>query len=300
MVNPSQPLLVADCHHTAQLVALWLHGKAQKTQKAYEYDVRCFVAFLTLQSPSKTQLNDADLRTVVLNDVQDFDDYLKGKGLAESTRSRRLAAIKSLLAFGKKIGYLTYNVGAAVQLPKLKNTLAQRILTELEVMTMVALTSKVRDRLLIQFLYYTGARVGEVAELRWCDIQPNRDGFGQVTLYGKGDETRTVIIPTSVYQGLLSLREDSSPESAVFVSRKGKQPLKTWRIEDIVREAGERAGIAGSVSPHWLRHSHASHSLDRGAAPQLVQQTLGHKSLDTTTRYAHARPSDSSGLYLMR
>ena len=183
-------------------------------------------------------------------------------------------------------------------LPKPKDTLAERILTELEVMTMVALTPQGRERLLIQFLYYTGARVGEVAKLTWRDIQPNRDGQGQVTLYGKGQETRTVIIPASLYQGLLGMRGDNNPEAAVFVSRKGKKPLQDRQIRKIVKEAAARAGIAGSVSPHWLRHSHASHSLDRGAAPQLVQKTLGHKSLDTTTRYAHARPSDSSGLYL--
>jgi integrase/recombinase XerD len=287
-----------DCTSTAQLVALWLHGKTPLTQRAYEYDVRCLIAFLNHQSPEQVRLSDGDLRRVTLNDVQAFDDFLLEKGLSDTSRARRLAAIKSLLSFGQKIGYLDFNVGSAVALPKPKDTLAERILTELEVMTMVALTPQGRERLLIQFLYYTGARVGEVAKLTWRDIQPNRDGQGQVTLYGKGQETRTVIIPASLYQGLLGMRGDNNPEAAVFVSRKGKKPLQDRQIRKIVKEAAARAGIAGSVSPHWLRHSHASHSLDRGAAPQLVQKTLGHKSLDTTTRYAHARPSDSSGLYL--
>lgn len=63
-----------------------------------------------------------------------------------------------------------------------------------------------RDRLLIQFLYYTGARVGEVAQLRWRDIRANRDGRGQVTLFGKGEKSKTVLILKKVYEALLSLR----------------------------------------------------------------------------------------------
>ena len=297
-VTGEHPQLIADCGQTAQLVSLWLHGKTPLTQRAYEYDVRCFVAFLTNQAPAQTRLADGDLRRVTLNDVQAFADFLASQGLSKASRSRRLAALKSLLSFGQKIGYLDYNVGSSLKLPKPKNTLAQRILSELEVMTLIALTPPGRNRLLIQFLYYTGARVGEVALLRWSDLQPNREGQGQVTLSGKGEETRTVIIPAPLYRELLAMREDNHPDAAVFASRKGKKPLRERQISQIVADAGRRAGIQGSVSPHWLRHSHASHSLDRGAAPQLVQKTLGHKSLDTTTRYAHARPHDSSGLYL--
>jgi len=297
-VKRDSPRPIANCANTAQLVSLWLHGKTAQTQRAYEYDARCFIAFLTNQSPDLTRLADWDLRQVALNEVQAFEDFLEEQGLSPSSRARRLAAIKSLLSFGQKIGYLDFNVGSSVKLPKPKNTLAQRILTELEVMTIVALTPPGRDRLIIQLLYYTGARVGEVALLTWKDVQPNRDGQGQVTLYGKGNETRTVIIPATLYQGLLEMRSDNNPDAAVFVSRKGKKPLQERQIRKIVVDAAALAGITGSVSPHWLRHSHASHSLDRGAAPQLVQKTLGHKSLDTTTRYAHARPNDSSGLYL--
>jgi len=66
----------------------------------------------------------------------------------------------------------------------------------------------------------------------------------------------------------------------------------------IVRAAAHRAGIDANVSPHWLRHAHASHSLDRGAPIHLVQTTLGHASIATTGRYLHARPQDSSARYL--
>jgi site-specific recombinase XerD len=67
----------------------------------------------------------------------------------------------------------------------------------------------------------------------------------------------------------------------------------------IVKKAAARAGIKKPVSPHWMRHAHASHALERGAPIHLVQATLAHSSISTTGRYLHARPSDSSSRYLL-
>lgn len=87
----------------------------------------------------------------------------------------------------------------------------------------------------------------------------------------------------------------------MFVSRSGK-PLNRSRINVIVAQAASKAGLpqADQVSPHWLRHAHATHSLERGAGIHLVAETLGHSSVAVTGRYLHARPSDSSSLYLPR
>jgi integrase/recombinase XerD len=289
---------IAEVNSTAQLVALWLHQMRPQTSRTYEYDIRCLIGFLVGKSPQQTQLNDAELQSLTLNDLYAFADYLETQGLAASTRKRRLAAVKSLLSFGQFCGYLDVNLGARYKLPKVKNTLARRILSEMEVMTMIALTPPGRARLVIQFFYYTGARVGEVEGLTWRDIGPGRDGQGIVTLFGKGGTTRTVIIPEKLYQDLLDSRVGKHPKEPVFVSRKGQKPLRARQLRKIVADAAKRAGIAEAVSPHWLRHSHGTHSLERGAPPQLTQRTLGHASLETTSKYLHARPSDSSGLYL--
>ena len=72
------------------------------------------------------------------------------------------------------------------------------------------------------------------------------------------------------------------------------KPLVTWVVA-----AAKRAKLSTAVSAHWLRHAHASHALDRGAPVHVVQTTLGHASLATTTRYSHARPGDSSARYLV-
>ena len=88
----------------------------------------------------------------------------------------------------------------------------------------------------------------------------------------------------------------------MFVSRKkqGREAARlgeaqVWRI---VRKAARRAGIELNVSPHWMRHAHGSHALDRGAPIHLVQATLGHSSIATTGKYLHARPKESSSRFL--
>jgi site-specific recombinase XerD len=84
----------------------------------------------------------------------------------------------------------------------------------------------------------------------------------------------------------------------VFRSRKGGGTLDKSAVHCVVMAAAERAGLSAEVSAYWLRHAHASHSLDRGAPIHLVQQRLGHASVATTGRDPHARPIDSSARYL--
>ena len=91
-------------------------------------------------------------------------------------------------------------------------------------------------------------------------------------------------------------RGAAKAEELVFQTRSGK-PLDRGRVRVILRRAAQRAGVTDSVSPHWLRHAHASHALDHGAPIHLVQATLGHASVATTGRYLHARPTDSSARY---
>ena len=108
--------------------------------------------------------------------------------------------------------------------------------------------------------------------------------------------TVATCLSSAVSEQLLGLGEDASDDAPVFPSRKGGS-LDTRQVHRIVRAAGDRVGVEG-VSPHWLRHAHASHALERGAPIHLVQATLGHASVATTGVYLHARPTESSGRYL--
>ena len=268
-----------------QLLALWLHGRSPATQRAYRSDSNRFLRFVG-----------KPLRSIKLPDVQAFADSIADR--APATQSRAINVVKSLLSFGHRVGYLPFNVAAAVKAPPAKDTRAERILPESDIQRMLALERHPRNRVILRLLYGAGLRVSELCGLKQRDCQPREDA-GQVTVFGKGGKTRTVLLPVSVWQDLEALNgEGSNPDVPVFRSRKKGGHLTAAQVWRIVRAAARRAGIEAGVSPHWLRHGHASHALDRGAPIHLVQATLGHASVATTGRYLHARPKDSSGRYL--
>ena len=194
---------------------------------------------------------DLPLSEVKLQHFWDWVDHLKEKGALPATQARKLAAVKSLFSFAHRIGYLPFNVGAAVTLPKIPEKLSERILTESDIHQILAQAS-------------------------------------------------TLVIPASVWKELMELKsETESTESnqPVFRSRKGGS-LSRQQIWRIVRNAAKSAGFDQNISPHRLRHAHASHALDHGAPVHLVKESLGHQSLTTTSKYAHARPDESSSKYI--
>jgi integrase/recombinase XerD len=178
----------------------------------------------------------------------------------------------------------------------MRETLADRILTESEVEQLLAAERHPRNRVILHLFYISGMRVSELAALRWSDLQERNEGR-QVTVFGKGGKTRTVLLPLATWLMLVSTRGAAGDEQPVFPSRRGGH-LHPSQLLRIVQKAAKRAGIEKPVSPHWFRHSHASHALDRGAPIHLVQTTLGHASVATTSHYLHSRPKESSSTYL--
>jgi integrase/recombinase XerD len=174
-----------------------------------------------------------------------------------------------------------------LRLPSVRNSLAERILPEADLHRLLSLEPEERNRVLLILIYASGVRRGEVAGLRWRDLQAAGES-GQITVFGKGGKTRSIQLPDSVWKQLRKLRGKSSADDVVFPSRKKGKPLTESAIWRIVKQAAVRAGLELPVSPHWLRHAHASHALDRGAPIHLVQATLGHASITTTGRYLHA------------
>jgi integrase/recombinase XerD len=273
----------AQAESDEHLLAMWLHGKSSQSQRAYMGDIAAFRAFVG-----------KPLRQVTLGDVQAFQDNLAN--LAPASQARRIKAVKSLISFAHTLGYLAFNVGAPVKAPAVKNKLAERILDERAVSEMIYSEPNPRNRALLRLLYFGGLRISEVCGLRVRDLQP-RDDTGQVTVFGKGGQTRIVLLKASAWRDLDPLRS-TDPDVPVFRSRKGGGPLDPSMVHRIVKAAALRASLSPEVSAHWLRHAHVSHALDNGAPAHLVQATVGHASLATTSRYAHARPGDSSSRYL--
>lgn len=274
----------------SQLIDLWIKASdSAHTRRAYRQAVDSFFGFAG-----------RGLAEATLVSLQAYKDYLVGQveqgDLRPASVNAQLAAIKSLLTYAHEVGYLKVNAGRAIRLLKLPDTLAARIIEQADMQAIIALESNARNHALLTMLYYTGARVSEICGITWGNVTARRKA-GQVTLYGKGGKTRAVKLPLRVWDMLQSLRPESAcDDMPVFISRKGG-PLDSSQVHRIVRAAGCRAGF-DNISPHWFRHAHASHSLDRGCPVHVLRDTLGHASLATTSRYAHARPNESSSDYL--
>lgn len=273
----------AQADTDARLIELWLHCRNGLTASAYRADVTNFFGFV-----------DKTIRNVTIGDLQAWVDQLAG---APASRARRLAAVKSLLTFATRVNYVPFNVGAAVRAPIVTRVLAERILSEQDVIRMLALERDQRDHALIRLLYLAALRISELCRLKWKDCKI-RKGGGQVTVVGKRNKVRAIVLPDSMWREMVALKGKAGPDDPVFRSRQGGH-LDPMSVQRLVKAAAIRAGLPKTVSPHWLRHAHVSHALDRGVNPVLVRDTAGHSSLKVTSEYSHARPSESSALFLI-
>lgn len=267
-----------------RLIGLWLHRRPATTARAYRRDAELLLAYVG-----------RPLAELTLDDLQRFADSLEG--LAPASRRRTISAVRHLLRFGHEAGLLPANVGTALRPPRVKNALAERLLTEEETRAVIAAAAEGRDRALLRLLYAGGLRVSEAVGLRWRDLRGRGELGGQITVFGKGGKTRAIVIGPEVWRCLLALRGERGAGAPVFASARGRalSSIQAWRI---VRAAAEAAGVGKAVSPHWLRHAHASHALARGASPALVKATLGHSSLAVTDVYLHVTPEESSALFV--
>jgi integrase/recombinase XerD len=195
--NPPAPQVIAPGTPTAQLIDLWTHGKSKNTAALYRR-----VANLLLTTIDKP------LQWLTLQDFQSFADTLEGKELSPSSRRTYISVVKSLLSFAHRTGLIPVNAAAAVVIPKPKDTLSQKILSELEVLTMIALEPCVRNKLILKTFYYVGLRASELCDLNWEDLSPNGES-GQLLIYGKGGKTRVVLLPKTLYIEILNSRADA-------------------------------------------------------------------------------------------
>lgn len=275
-----------------ELVRMWLHGTPESTQYVYRPVIQHFL--LTVK---KKQIN-----RIGVKELQNYADEFAGQ--KPRTIKRKLTTVSSLFNFAEKLGIIRWNPCRALRLPKIPSDLAERILPAEEIHRMIKMEPDRRNKVLLTILYVAGIRASEASGLRWIDCQQRKDG-GQITVLGKGQKMRSIRLSSKTWQALQSIKpDDARPQDPVFLcdtktKRKGpdevlKLPLSRMRISTIVREAAERAGIEAHVSAHWMRHGHATHAMDNGVPLALISQTLGHESIESTARYLHANPDQSS------
>jgi integrase/recombinase XerD len=275
-----------------EILRSWLASlTSAHTRRNFEVTARRFLA----------ELPAGGLRAATVEDVRDALGRII-KGVSETTGRQYVLRVKSLLGYAHRLGYAPFNAGATIRVRSdARNrgaTLAKRIISEVDVALLVRGARTKRDRVLLEVLYAGGLRVSELSGLTWSDIVARDKGQVQLSVLGKGGIVRQVLLPEAVSRSLLTLRGDAGANDPVFASAKGGGRLTERAILGTVKRAAARAGIEAPISPHWLRHAHASHAIDRGATLPEVQSTLGHGNIATTSGYLHARPESSSGLKL--
>jgi site-specific recombinase XerD len=161
------------------------------------------------------------------------------------------------------------------------------VLSKEEINRMIEVTNNVKHKLILMFLYYAGLRLNEVRNLRWQDIDFDRDSIHIKT--AKGEKERVVFL----HQKLKEMLEvcGVSKQGLVFRSQRGNKYNKRT-IQQIVKNAGKKVGIKKKTTPHTLRHSFATHLLEAGADIRYIQHLLGHKDLKTTQIYTHIANKD--------
>ncbi|ACK73208.1 integrase family protein [Gloeothece citriformis PCC 7424] len=275
---------VSDACTDTQLVSIWLAGKSKTSQNTYASHIKQFLEYVG-KPLKELKLEDMQLWVSSLENSQRYKT---------ATLKLKINTVKSLLTFGQKVGYLQFNIGSAVKPPNPKNELSSRMLSETEVTTLIEKANQnQRDRIILKLMYVCGMRVSEVVGLNWRDLVPNNNG-GLAIVLGKGGKTRVVLIPEKLW---LDIQQLPKTDDAVFISRK-KNRISRKTVHYMIKQYAKQAGINGNVSPHWLRHSHATHSIERGCNLHLLQQSLGHSNLSITSRYLHARPNEGSSQFI--
>jgi integrase/recombinase XerD len=272
----------------ARLVAMFLDGRKENTVKKYTRDLESLFRFLDGRS----------YRSVGLDVLQDWKRSLSG---AAKSVHERVATVRSFYAWSVKIGALRLNPAATLKNETVRERLEERVLSTEERERIIGAAKAERDYAVLQFLFASGCRVSELCDLRAKDLRFKADGSVVVSIYRTKTEQTTsqTYSPASGVPALLrTLVDGRDAESFVFrsngvpsriKSRAGANAdgrLDTTSVWRIVRAAAKRAGIAKRVSPHWFRHSCATHLVETGKLTD-VAQWLGHKNIQTTVRYIH-------------
>jgi tyrosine recombinase XerD len=220
--------------------------------------------------------------------------WLHDEGYAPASVARKLSALRSLLRYLVREGRLVTNPLLLVPAPKAGRRLPNVLtLEEMEALLSAPDGSTplgMRDRCMLEVLYATGLRVGELLALRVDDV----DWVGRsITVMGKGSKQRIVLLGDLAVDALERYLHKARPAlpvdrgcDALFLSHRGT-PLSVRGFHLVLKNHLAAAGITKQVTPHTLRHSFATHLLEGGADLRTVQELLGHSSLSTTQVYTH-------------
>ncbi|MBF0316538.1 MAG: tyrosine-type recombinase/integrase [Nitrospirae bacterium] len=256
------------------------------TLRAYKNDLEGFAAFL--QDIPLPQIDIYDIRGYIANQSQ--------KGMDKNTIARRIASIRAFFKYMYGAGAIEINPAGLANAPKTTRPLP-KFFTVAEVFELIEQVNGldfrgIRDRAILELLYSSGLRVGELASANVNDIDIS---VKRIKVWGKGKKQRFVPIGSHAIKALeLYLKQrqamlsktDSTRSEAFFLNKQGGR-LTERSIYRIVVKYARGIGKDGSVGPHTIRHSFATHLLERGAGLMTILELLGHTSLSATQKYTH-------------
>ncbi len=235
-------------------------------------------------------LNPADLASARPADVSAFVTFLYNRGLKSRSAARALATVRGLYRFLMLEGAVEENPTSVVEVPKSWSPLPH-FLTFEEIDRLLATPNEseragLRDRAMLEVIYATGLRVSELVGLTTDALDLDS---GYVRCMGKGSKERIVPLGDSAVGAVRAYLERGRPKQTcpyLFLNYRGKQLTRAgfWLI---LKAYGKRAGIDKKITPHMIRHSFATHLLERGADLRSVQMMLGHSDISTTQIYTH-------------
>jgi integrase/recombinase XerD len=279
----------------ALLAELRLAGYSPETQKVYRDQLKRFAEWLETATI-------ADLRRVSVADIDAYAAFVRGEAIGDGCRRLRIRAVKRLFAFLAERGRLFLDPAAHLVEPPRPDSLPavvvgveqlKAFLDAPDVTTPLGL----RDRAVLEVLYATGIRVGELAHVELADVQ-----LAEALLtirYGKGGTSRVVPLGRQAVYWLGMYLREARPvlaqrhagTRALFLVRTGR-PLKQPQVREILTKYRTELDLPTALSPHDLRHACATHLLRAGADIRGIQLLLGHVRLDSTAIYTEVAAVD--------
>lgn len=261
-------------------------GLSKNTLESYRRDVE---KFAELVHERNLQVNQ-----IARSDVVDFLASLYRRGLDNRSVARHLATLRHFFRFAVLEGYITDDPAITIESPKTVQSLPQFLSVE-EVELLLQQPDRndivgIRDRAMIELMYSTGLRVSELCGIRLNDLKMDP---GCLRCVGKGDKERIVPVGRQALDAVQEYLSASRPRLLrdavspfLFLTSRGRavNRITFWAL---LSAYGRKAGLRKSLNPHMLRHSFATHLLDRGADLRSVQMMLGHSDISTTQIYTH-------------
>lgn len=281
---PQEALAAFLCHLRDERDA------SSHTLKSYREDLQQALQFWQSSGQHVT-----DIAEITTRQVRSFLAWLHQRGYSRSTIARRLAALRSWFRFLCRQEVLRENPAEGIHSPRREHKIPT-FLTESDTVRLLEVVPSngrlaARDMAVLEVLYSAGLRVSELAGLTLDDL--DLEG-GTILVRGKGKKERLAILGQAAVKALRAwllerenlLKRLRRTAWHVFINKNGT-PLSTRGVRDLVRKYTLLAGLSGRITPHTLRHTFATHLLDRGADIRAVQELLGHASLATTQIYTH-------------